>query len=219
MVEEATNNVSYDEPRVLIVDDDTIVADVLASYLRGIWACEIKVISDVATAREFLRDSGPVDLALVDFRMPGSSGLVFVEDIVALNHPRPVVVISGKIGPQAIRATIEAGAKGFISKRIGANQMLRRLEIILKGEIYIPPDVLINSSEETSVTNDVRLTARESQVLRGIRLGLTNKEIARDLDLSDITVKLHVRSILRKSGLSNRTQLAMMVSDNSSSGV
>ena len=88
--------------------------------------------------------------------------------------------------------------------------MLRRLEIILKGEVYIPPDLLIDDHEGSSGADEIQLTARERQVLRGIRHGLTNKEIARDLDLSDITVKLHVRSILKKCGLQNRTQLAMM---------
>jgi DNA-binding NarL/FixJ family response regulator len=209
-VNETTKKEDGADPRVLIVDDDTIVAEVLASFLNNIWNCEMTVLSDVASAREFLREGGPVDLALVDFRMPGSAGLAFVEDIVALNSPRPVVVVSGKIGPQAIRATIAAGAKGFISKKIGARQMLRRLEIILKGEVYIPPELLIDDHVGSSGADEIQLTARERQVLRGIRHGLTNKEIARDLDLSDITVKLHVRSILKKCGLQNRTQLAMM---------
>lgn len=203
---------TQDERRlnIRIIDDDMLVAEVLAGFLRDSWHCDVTINSDVASARAALKASGPVDLVLADYRLPGNSGLTFVKDLVALNHPHPVVVISGKIGPEEIHATLAAGAKGFISKRIGVLQMLRRLAVVLDGETYIPPSIFMAAPSRPYVTAGVSLTDRERQVLKGAREGLSNKEIARELSLSDITVKLHMRAILKKFGMSNRTQLAMM---------
>jgi DNA-binding NarL/FixJ family response regulator len=196
--------------RVLVVDDDFLVAEVLSSYLRSMWCCDVSLVTDVGGALSLSEEQGPWDLVLADFRLPGASGLPFIRELSALNSPNPVVVMSGKIGPHAAQAVYTAGARGFISKQTGAAKMLRRLEVVLKGEIYVPPEILLEQLPEASGGEDVRLSFREQEVLNGVGEGLSNKEIARELGLSDITIKLYVRSILRKLGLSNRTQLAMM---------
>jgi two-component system, NarL family, nitrate/nitrite response regulator NarL len=196
--------------RVLVVDDDTLVADVLAAVFRARWHADVDIVSDVESARAAVTNSDTFDLVLADFQLPGRSGIPFITDLVALSKPSPVVLISGKVGPQIIHSAIAAGARGYISKRIGVPQMLRRLEIVLSGETYVPPDVLVAGVGKKAAPSGTDLTKRERQVLNGVRKGLSNKEIARELELSDITVKLHVRSLLKKFSLTNRTRLAMM---------
>lgn len=196
--------------RVLIVDDDLVVADVLAVVLKKAWGAELRIVGDVETAKAEVTASGPYDLVLADFRLPGDSGLPFITDLVRMNGPSPVVLMSGKVGPETIHASIMAGARGYISKRIGVHHMLSRLEIVLSGETYIPPEVLVAEVADQTSPPRIRLTDRERQVLSEVRQGRSNKEVARDLGISDITVKLHVRSLLKKFSLKNRTQLAMM---------
>lgn len=196
--------------RVLVVDDDTLVAYVLAAVFRARWYADVVVVSDVESALATVTNSETFDLVLADFQLPGRSGIPFITDLVAMSKPSPVVLISGKVGPQIIHSAIAAGARGYISKRIGVPQMLRRLEIVLSGEIYVPPDVLVAEVAKTAAPSGTDLTKREHQVLNGVRKGLSNKEIARELELSDITVKLHVRSLLKKFLLTNRTRLAMI---------
>jgi two-component system, NarL family, nitrate/nitrite response regulator NarL len=196
--------------RLLIVDDDIIVADVLAAVIQTNWYANVDIVGDEEAARAAIEGSGPFDLVLVDFQLPGGSGTTFISELVTLNMPSPVVLISGKVGPEIVHAAIAVGARGYISKRIAVPQMLRRLQVVLSGETYVPPDVLVPAVAKKTSSQGIELTERERQVLNGVRKGKSNKEIARELELSDITVKLHVRSLLKKFLLKNRTQLAMM---------
>lgn len=196
--------------RLLIVDDDIIVADVLAAVIQTNWYANVEIVGDMEAARAAIEGSGRFDLVLVDFQLPGGSGIAFISELVTLNRPSPVVLISGKVGPEIVHAAIAVGARGYISKRIAVPQMLRRLQVVLSGETYVPPDVLVPADAKKTTSQVIDLTERERQVLNGVRKGKSNKEIARELELSDITVKLHVRSLLKKFLLKNRTQLAMM---------
>ena len=101
------------------------------------------------------------------------------------------------------------GASGFVPKTLGAKSMMSAIRLMLAGEIFVPFDFMRQADQKT-VAN---LTERETQVLDGLCAGKSNKEIARDLDLQEVTIKLHVKTLCRKLDAKNRTQAAMIAKE------
>ena len=164
-----------------------------------------------------------IGLLLLDLVMPGSNGFQLLKQICDSNPDLPVVVLSAADDPAQMRKALDVGASGFISKSGNAEVMLSALRLILAGGIYVPPDMLkprpdtdpraqeivAESSGATGPQTPV-LTARQRQVLEKLGQGKSNKQIARELDLSENTVKIHVTGILRALGVDNRTQAAVI---------
>jgi DNA-binding NarL/FixJ family response regulator len=118
------------------------------------------------------------------------------------------------IAPKAVaKEAMEAGAVGFLPKTMGAKSLVNAIRFMAMGEKFVPVDFL--SREETEVENPLAktLTARELDVLSGLCRGLANKEIARELDLQEVTIKLHVKTLCRKLDAKNRTHAAMIAKE------
>ena len=141
--------------------------------------------------------------------MPGMDGLAGLTKMMQANDKRPVALISGTASPQIAKEAIEAGAAGFVPKTIGAKSMVSAVRFMAAGETFVPYGFM-QQAEAKTVAN---LTERETDVLRGLCEGLSNKEIARNLDLQEPTIKLHVKSVCRKLEAKNRTQAAMIARD------
>jgi DNA-binding NarL/FixJ family response regulator len=120
----------------------------------------------------------------------------------------PVMLMSGDADPETMRDALQAGAAGFIPKTMRAAPMLSALRLVLSGGRYIPEQVIqeTGQSPPRQVPGFEALTLRELDVLRQLIKGHTNKEIGRELQLGEVTVGLHLRSIYRKLGVKNRTQ-------------
>lgn len=119
------------------------------------------------------------------------------------NYPAlPLVVVSGTDDPVTIRQLISAGAAGFVPKSVSPTIMLRALQLVLSGGIYVPPSAL-DMPENEGVPN---LTDRQTQVLRLLADGAPNKTIANQLGLALPTVKIHVTAVLRQLSARNRTE-------------
>jgi DNA-binding NarL/FixJ family response regulator len=124
----------------------------------------------------------------------------------------PVAILSGTAPPDVARRALRAGAAGFLPKTLAPQALIAAVRQMLAGETYMPCDFL-RSDVDAGAQSRLGLTARERQVLRGVAEGKSNKEIARDLEIQEVTVKLHLKSVSRKLGAKNRTQAAMMARD------
>lgn len=165
--------------------------------------------SDVAEALDLISSTGAFDLALVDYNMPGMEGLMGLRKIMAANAGRPVALISGSMSVELAEQALEAGAAGFVPKTLGSKSLVAAVRCMMGGEIFAPLSLI----PKPVTAEEGLLSPRELDVLRGIGLGKSNKEIARDHDLQEVTVKLHVKTMSRKLGAKNRTHAAMIARD------
>lgn len=191
--------------RILVADDHDLVRDTLAAYLEAEGLGEVRLAADVDAALALVTQTGLFDLILVDYDMPGMSGLTGLARLIAANPGRPVALISGAISNELAEAALEMGAGGFMPKTVGSRSMVAAVRAMLAGEVFAPLSLIRKT--------DSLLSPREMDVLRGIALGKSNKEIARDLTLQEVTVKLHVKTMSRKLGAKNRTHAAMIGRD------
>ena len=215
----ATENIM----RVLFADDHTLVREGILPFLKEL-APKVEVLEaeDLSGAVSKGSSCRDLDLILLDLRMPGMNGLSGIS-VFTKSHPGvPVVILSGHYNRKDVNAAIDAGASGYISKNIGGVAMINALRLVLSGKKYLPPDLSSENktqedpsifertgSADTAEAVDPKfstLTLRESEVLRMLVDGLTNKQIANDLGLQEITIKIHVRNIYRKIEVHNRAQ-------------
>jgi DNA-binding NarL/FixJ family response regulator len=153
-------------------------------------------------------------LILVDLHMPGMSGGASIGRIVTAFANASVVLMSGEARLADVTAAIQAGAKGYLPKTISSELFSSAVAILVEGGTYLPSEVL-NAEAATTKSAAVAaptklsldlLTPRQQAVLVRLTTGASNKEIGRDLGLSEVTVKLHVRQILKKIGARNRAE-------------
>jgi DNA-binding NarL/FixJ family response regulator len=196
--------------RILIADDHDLVRETLAAFLSVGGACEVTCAGNLDEAVRAASGVAPFDVVLLDYNMPGMSGLDGLDRMRRANMDRPVALISGTATPALAEAAIAEGAAGFLPKTMPAKSILAAIRFMAAGEIYAPYDFLHRPNR---ARDSFGLTERERDVLRGLAVGKANKEIARDLDLQEVTVKLHVKTLSRKLGAKNRTQAAMLARD------
>ena len=195
--------------RILIADDHDLVRDTIAMFLEAEGMAEIVSVEDLEAAIEATDKTGSFDLVLLDYNMPGMDGLQGLTRMMDANDDRPVAILSGSASPKTAMDAIAAGAAGFVPKTLGAKSMVSAIRFMAAGETFVPYDFM-QQAEAKTVAN---LTERETDVLRGLCEGKSNKEIARDLDLQEVTIKLHVKTLCRKLDAKNRTQAAMIARD------
>jgi two-component system, NarL family, nitrate/nitrite response regulator NarL len=152
-----------------------------------------------------------LDLILLDLRMPGMNGFAGLQAVRQKRPEVPVAILSGQIDPQTIREALQAGAAGYLPKTMRAAGMLHALRLILDGERYVPESALSTAAAAGGETSGADLSKRERDVIKLLLLGHTNKEIARDLQVEEVTVALHLRSIYRKLAVRNRTQAVRLL--------
>jgi two-component system nitrate/nitrite response regulator NarL len=193
--------------RILVADDHDLVRETIAAFLYGEDIAEVSTVATLDEAVGMAETSGAFDLVLLDYNMPGMNGLEGLMRMRSANQGRPVALLSGSAGREIAEAALKSGAQGFIPKTMGARALVTAARFMAAGEIFVPIDVMPADSGGTG------LTRRELEVLRGICAGKSNKEIGRDLDLQEVTVKLHVKTLSRKLEARNRTHAAMIGRD------
>ena len=198
---------------ILVVDDHPLYRSGVVYTLQNT-GMDVQVVecASLETAFQRLGEGLRVDLMILDLQMPGYSGLDSVRTVRARLPEVPVLVLSGNEDPGVVRECIELGAFGFVPKSAPSEQFTAALTLVLSGGVYLPPASLSVGAPVTAAQQDAwsrlgaRLTERQRQVLLGIVQGKPNKVIARDLGLSDTTVKSHVAHILDALVVSNRTE-------------
>jgi NarL family two-component system response regulator LiaR len=199
--------------RVLIADDHAVVRQGLRTFLE--LQDGIEVVAEAADGEEALAaaDETAPDVALVDLVMPRLDG---VETIRRLHDRSPatrVIVLTSFLDDDKIFPAVRAGAVGYLLKDVQPQELVTAIRTVHDGQALLHPAVAARLLDELAGDGRDRppglLTAREREVLALIAHGLANKAIARDLGVSEKTVKTHVTSILRKLGLADRTQAAL----------
>lgn len=195
--------------KILLADDHDLVRETIAAYLRAEGGMEVISAQCFDSAVVAWHENQPVDLVFLDFAMPGMDALDGLARMKAITSG-PVAILSGAAPPETARRALRAGAAGFVPKTLAPQAMMQAVHQMLCGETYLPLEFLSN----TPVSGfPEALTPRERDVLRGICDGKSNKEVARDLDIREVTVKLHLKTLSRKLGARNRTHAAMMARD------
>lgn len=196
--------------RILLADDHDLVRETIAAFLQAEGFGSVQTAASLPEALDHLNDGPRFDLVVLDYLMPGMNGLEGLGRAMVANPGKPVAILSGTGARDLAEAAIRAGAMGFLPKTMGARELISAMRLILAGELYMPFGSLQAEPED----GPFNLTRREAEVLRGICEGKSNKEIARDHDLQEVTVKLHVSTLTRKLGARNRTHAAMIARDN-----
>ena len=199
--------------RVIIVDDHEVVRCGIRSMLEGE---DIEIVAEATSGEQAVEVVGEVeaDLVLMDIRMQGGDGLNALGRI-KLDHPElPVLMLSTYDNPTYVARAVALGAAGYVLKGSPRDDLISTMRTAAAGENAWTREELRRvtgalATPRLKADVEVPLTQRESEVLRQLSLGLTNKEIAQALDISYETVKEHVQHILRKIGVSDRTQAAV----------
>lgn len=205
---------------VVLADDHAIVREGLIPFLKGV--DENVIVTEAESFDEALqaaRRAADLRLVVLDLYMPGMNGISGLH-VMRRQFPKvPVLVLSGSTEPSDAIRVMENGAAGYIPKTMRGSAMQRVFRLVMDGERYVPPFLLETVHRPAAQRARERryaagrlsaLSPREIDILRGLVDGAPNKQIARDLDLQEVTVKAHLRSIFRKLSVRNRTEAAMM---------
>ncbi len=200
--------------QVLIVDDHELVREGL-KLLLGRLGTNVSVLG-VSSVAEGLEQTAieRFDLIVLDLKLPGMDGIAGVQALRARFPETPTILISGNYRKPDIFAAYQSGAVGFISKNMGNEAMLNAVRLVMAGEKYVPSEVISVQGRDLAHSAGSRpngvalqhLTRREQDVLAKLFEGLQNKEIAWELKIEEITVKLHLTRVYKKLGVRNRIQ-------------
>ncbi len=196
-------------PYILIADDHDLVRDTICAYLANVEKFELKSASDLESAYSILRGRDTIDLCVLDLNMPGMDGGAGLLNSIQDFPFTKFALMSGEASSEAANEAMKNGARGFLPKSLSAEKMVNAIQLILAGDIYFPYEIAMQATKKKGKEEYRGLSKKEIEVLRGLCAGLSNKEIARDLDRQEVTVKLHVKNILKKLGVKNRTSAAL----------
>jgi len=199
--------------RLMIADDHQVIRTGLATLLQG---TDIEIVGEAGSGKEALKvaEKTHPDVVLLDIRMPDGDGLEALEKLRAKVPESRVVMLSTYDNPTYIARAVALGASDYVLKGSSRDDLIATITAAAKGESPSRAGELRRVAgamkvRQTVDDDDVPLTQRETQVLRHVALGLSNREIGRSLEISVETVKEHVQNILRKIAVSDRTQAAV----------
>ena len=193
--------------RILAVDDHPLFLDGLAAMIA--LEPDMQLVGEAHTGREAIELylSKRPDITLMDLRLPDMHG---VDAITTIRRSHPlarIIVLTTYLGDAQVSRALKAGAQGFLMKATLRNELVEAIRSVHAGRCRIPTEV---ASEIAEHSQDDSLTSRELDVLRGIAAGSSNKIIAAHLQISEETVKTHIRSILHKLDANDRTHAVMI---------
>jgi DNA-binding NarL/FixJ family response regulator len=202
---------------VCLVDDQTLVRQGIRSLLQ--LTDDIRVVAeaiDGAQAVEIIPQAKP-DVVLLDMRMPGLSGLDVLNALAAKNALPPTIILTTFDDDQLVLAGLKAGARGYLLKDVSLDQLVDAVKMVAGGGSLVAPGVtqrLLSGLERmqndfVSLDQPDPLTERETEILRLMAGGYSNKEIANSLNVAEGTVKNHVSNILSKLGVRDRTRAVL----------
>ncbi|MDE1147878.1 MAG: response regulator transcription factor [Azospirillaceae bacterium] len=209
---------------ILIGDDHLLFREGLCRLLTQLSADATFAEAGTFTeAMEYAQGEQEFDLILLDLQMPNWPGFAGIQEICEIQAGTPVVIVSASESQSDVRAALDAGASGYIPKSSSVKIMLSALNLVFSGGIYVPPAAIHGEGTATSSGggassgggggNQPSLTQRQRDVLRCLREGKSNKQIAYELGLSEGTVKIHVTAVMRSLGVRNRTQAVIASAD------
>jgi len=202
--------------RILIADDHELFNELITNV-----ALAHGLASDVVSCRNFddayqavgtrkFGEERKFDLIILDMRMPGMKGCSGLRRMLAIAGATPVAIISGMLSPAEAREVMREGAAGFLPKTMPLHELEAAVRTLLAGDRYVPPYLMVKKDAEAIQARNAaacpnELTSRERQVLDELMQGWSNKEIANNLGITEITVKSHLMHLFRKINARNRT--------------
>jgi DNA-binding NarL/FixJ family response regulator len=196
--------------RVLIVDDHSVVRQGLRMFLK--LDAELEVVGEAANGAEAIQMARALtpDVVLMDLLMPGTDGIAATQRIRAEVPNTEVLALTSVLEDASVVGAVQAGAIGYLLKDTQAEQLCKAIKAAAKGQVQLAPEAAARLVREVRAPdNPESLTGRETEVLRALATGLTNREIGRTLNIGERTVKTHVSHLLSKLGLQSRTQAAL----------
>jgi two-component system nitrate/nitrite response regulator NarL len=209
--------------RVLLIDDHALVRKGIEELLasRG-----VQVVASVSSGREGIARAAELacDVILLDIKMPGMSGIETLKELRASGNRTPIVMLTMSREEADLGAAIRAGAQGYLLKDIEPEDLVPALEAVLQGDSVVAQEMvgtmaqLLRRDEPAAeaprpVAPFAELTPRELEILECLGGGYSNKMIGRALEISEGTVKLHVKAILRKLGIRSRVEAAVLAAE------
>lgn len=209
--------------RVLIADDHPLYRDALEHVVSDIYpGADITSCASQDEVLAVVEGDDSFDLILLDLKLPGATGFTCLSLVRQRTPVTPVVIVSALEDARTTREAMEFGATGYLAKSSTKSTMHNALQLVMSGGVFMPAAAVSgNWLRRRSSPRQVQdadpghssLTERQQTVLGLMADGKSNKEIANDLSITEITVKAHVSAILRKLGVSNRVQAAMLAKD------
>lgn len=212
--------------KILIADDHQLLADALAQLVKENESdAEVLQADSLDDALDKLDRDGPVEIVLVDYDLPGMDG---VQGLTLLRdrYPQvPCAIFSGSQDARLASSALASGAAGFIPKSMSAPAFFHAIKLMQVGEKFIPaelyehmaarsPGALVDEVSVSQFVARTKLSPRELDVLQALVKGISNRQIGQELGVEEVTIKLHLRRIYRKIGVTNRTQAVKMAMAN-----
>ncbi len=203
--------------KVMLVDDQTLVRQGVKSLLS--LADSIEVVAEASDGQQAIEliPSIKPDVVLMDMRMPVKSGLEAIQALNALKQLPPTIILTTFDDDELVLAGVKAGAKGYLLKDVSLEQLVDAIHVVSKGGTLVQPAItqrLLSGLESmnnqfVSLERPDPLTDRETEILRLMAGGFSNKEIANSLHVAEGTIKNHVSNILSKLGVRDRTRAVL----------
>lgn len=194
--------------KLLLADDHNLLVEAVSTMLNSMPNYEAITTDTLDGAITLLTDHGDFDIVLLDLKMPGMIGLESIQKVIKTAGDGKVVLFTGMVDRHFLNSALELGCKGLIPKTMPLKSLDSVIQLIISGQIFVPMET--SNVGADALGKDPSLSDKELYVLRLAADGLTNKEIARGMDASEVTVKMHMRSICKKLGARNRAHAAMI---------
>ncbi len=201
---------------VLIADDHPLFRDALRrAVLRAVPDATLHEADSVASIQGLVDAHPDADLLLLDLHMPGARGFSTLVHIRGQHPGLPIIVVSAHEENLVMRRAIAHGASGYIPKSVSVDTIVGAVQSVLDGDVWLPDtagtvEAALPPGEAAIAARIAELTPQQFRVLSMIAEGLLNKQIAYELNVSEATVKAHMTAIMRKLGVGNRTQVALL---------
>jgi len=201
--------------RVLVADDHPLYRDALRAIVpQAFPGAQVSEAASQGEVTALVSGDGAFDLIVLDLALPDATGLSCLRQVREAAPLTPVIVVSGNEDPATMSEAVLAGAAGYVPKAAPRQVLVDALRAVMGGGTYLPAAAVValratRARAAPAQSSAGELTARQQRVLRLLAQGFSNKRIARELEISEITVKAHVSLILKKLQVSNRVQAAI----------
>jgi two-component system, NarL family, nitrate/nitrite response regulator NarL len=194
--------------KILVADDHNLIAEAITAMLNTREGFEALSTDNLQGVMEALADHSDIDMILLDVKMPGMEGLPSIKHVIDTAGSAKVVLFTGLVDLYLVQAAIEHGCRGLIPKSMPLKSLNSVVDLIMSGQVFMPMQKGI--ADATDGVKSHNLTENELSVLRLAAEGMTNKDVARRTETSEVTVKMHMRSICKKLKARNRAHAAMI---------
>lgn len=201
----------------LIADDHPLFREALQAALNPFFD-DMKIIESdsLSTTLKAIKNHPEIDLILLDLNMPGSDNYYGLTSVIDKAANTPIIVVTASDNEESVNIAMHFGARGYIPKTFNSRKMAHVIMTVLDGGIFIPEKYIdkigVNAPDlMTSIEYVKGLTPKQLRVLRCLKEGKMNKQIAEELFVTEATVKAHISSIFKKFNVSSRTQVVLLV--------